>query len=46
MVYERAMEAPITVTQRELLLLAPEVRVWVANVTSKSAYLKNQSYKR
>jgi hypothetical protein len=32
-VYERAMEAPITVTQRELLSLAPEVRAQVADAT-------------
>ena len=35
MVYERAMETPITVTQRELLSLAPEVRARVADVTVK-----------
>jgi hypothetical protein len=34
-IYERAMEAPITVTQRELLSLAPEVRARVADVTLK-----------
>ena len=34
-VYERAMETPITVTQRELLSLAPEVRARVADVTVK-----------
>ena len=32
-VYERAMETPITVTQRELLSLAPEVRTHMADVT-------------
>jgi Protein of unknown function (DUF4100)/Aspartyl protease len=32
-VYERAMETPITVTQRELLSLAPEVRTQIADVT-------------
>ena len=34
-VYERAMETPITVTQRELLSLAPEVRSQVADATIK-----------
>jgi hypothetical protein len=32
-VYERAMETPITVTQRELLSLAPEVRNQMADAT-------------
>jgi hypothetical protein len=32
-VFERAMETPITVTQRELLSLAPEVRSQVADAT-------------
>ena len=32
---KRAMETPITVTQRELLSLAPEVRARVADVTVK-----------
>ena len=32
-VYERAMETPITVTQRELLSLAPEVRTQMADAT-------------
>ena len=32
-VYERAMETPITVTQRELLSLAPEVRTQIADAT-------------
>ena len=32
-VYERAMETPITVTQRELLSLAPEMRTQVAEAT-------------
>jgi hypothetical protein len=32
-VYERAMEAPITVTHRELLSLAPEVRNQIADAT-------------
>ena len=34
-VYERAMETPITVTHRELLSLAPEVRAQVSEVTTK-----------
>jgi hypothetical protein len=34
-VYERVMEVPITVTQRELLSLSPEVRARVADVTIK-----------
>ena len=34
-IYERAMETPITVTQRELLSLAPEVRSQVADATIK-----------
>ena len=32
-VYERAMETPITVTQRELLSLAPKMRTQVADAT-------------
>jgi hypothetical protein len=34
-VFERAMEIPITVTQRELLSLAPEVRAHVVDATVK-----------
>jgi hypothetical protein len=34
-VYERAMDTPITVTQRELLSLSPEVRTQLADVTIK-----------
>ena len=34
-VFDRAMATPVTVTQRELLLLAPEVRAQVADVTIK-----------
>jgi hypothetical protein len=34
-IYNRAMELPITVTQRELLLLAPELRTQVANANVK-----------
>ncbi len=34
-VYEHAMETPITITQRELLSLAPEVHAQIANVTIK-----------
>jgi len=34
-VYKRMMEAPIMVTQRELLLLSPKVRAQVANMTIK-----------
>lgn len=33
--HERALEAPIAITQRELLSLAPEVRTKVADVTVK-----------
>ena len=33
-VYKRSMEAPITITQRELLSLAPEVRSQVREVTT------------
>jgi hypothetical protein len=32
--YKRAMEAPITITQRELLSLSPEVRAQVRDVTT------------
>jgi hypothetical protein len=32
-VYERALEAPVTITQRELFSLAPEVRLQVADGT-------------
>jgi hypothetical protein len=34
-VYERAMESPITITQRELLSLSPEVRAQLADVTAR-----------
>jgi hypothetical protein len=34
-IYNRAMELPITVTQRELLSLAPELRTQVADTTVK-----------
>ena len=34
-VFNRAMATPVTVTQRELLSLAPEVRTQVADVTVK-----------
>ena len=34
-VYERAMETPITITQRELLSLSPEVRAQLADVTAR-----------
>src|SRR5258708_8517398 len=34
-VYERAMEAPITITQRELLSLAPEVCAQIVDITIK-----------
>jgi len=34
-VYERAMEAPITITQRELLSLAPKVCAQIADITIK-----------
>ena len=33
-VYKRAMEAPVTITQRELLSLSPEVRAQVREVTT------------
>ena len=33
-VYKRAMEAPITITQRELLSLSPEVRAQLRDVTT------------
>jgi hypothetical protein len=32
-VFDRAMETPVTVTQRELLSLAPEIRTQVADIT-------------
>ena len=32
-VFDRAMEMPVTVTQRELLSLAPEIRTQVADIT-------------
>ena len=34
-VYKRVMETPITVTQRELLSLAPEMRIQVADATNR-----------
>ncbi len=34
-VYEHAMEAPITITQRELLSLAPEVHMQIVDITIK-----------
>lgn len=42
-VYEHAMETPITLTQRELLSLSPEVRTQVAEVTIKKHIPKDQS---
>jgi hypothetical protein len=42
-VYERAMEAPITVTQRELLSLSPEVRAHVADITTKKRLPREQA---
>lgn len=41
-VYERAMETPITVTQRELLSLSPEVRAHVADITVKKRLPREQ----
>jgi hypothetical protein len=41
-VYERAMETPITVTQRELLSLSPEVRAHVADITIKKRVPREQ----
>jgi hypothetical protein len=42
-VYKRAMETPITLTQRELLSLSPEVRAQVAEVTIKKRVPRDQS---
>jgi hypothetical protein len=42
-VYERAMETPITVTQRELLSLSPEVRAQIAEVTRKGRIVREQA---
>jgi hypothetical protein len=42
-VYERAMETPITVTQRELLSLSPEVRAQIAEVTIKKRIAREQA---
>ena len=41
-VYERAMETPITVTQRELLSLAPEMRTQVADATNRRRVPREQ----
>ena len=41
-VYERAMETPITVTQRELLSLAPEMRIQVADATNRRRVPREQ----
>ena len=37
------METPITITQRELLSLSPEVRTQIAEVTTKKRILKEQA---
>ena len=42
-VYKRSMEAPITITQRELLSLSPEVRSQVREVTTTRRVPNNQS---
>jgi hypothetical protein len=42
-VYKCAMETPITITQRELLSLSPEVRTQIAEVTTKKRILKEQA---
>src|SRR6266849_2311211 len=42
-VYERAMETLITVTQRELLSLSPEVWAHVADVTTKKCVSREQA---
>jgi hypothetical protein len=42
-VYERAMETPITVTQRELLSLAPEMRTQVADATNRRRVPREQA---
>jgi hypothetical protein len=42
-VYERAMETPITVTQRELLSLSPEVRAQIADITVKKRMAREQA---
>ena len=41
-VYKRSMEAPITITQRELLSLSPEVRSQVREVTTTRRVPNNQ----
>ena len=38
-IYKRSMEAPITITQRELLSLSPEVRLQVREVTTTKQVL-------
>jgi hypothetical protein len=40
-VYKRAMETPITVTQRELLSLASKVRTQLANATVQKRVLQD-----
>jgi len=42
-VYERAMDAPITVTQRELLSISPEVRTQIAEVTVKKRMTRDHA---
>ncbi|KAI0257786.1 hypothetical protein BC834DRAFT_839105 [Gloeopeniophorella convolvens] len=42
-VYNRAMNAPITLTQRELLSLSPEVRAQVADATIRRRVAREQS---
>jgi hypothetical protein len=37
-VHERALEAPVTITKRELFLLAPEVLTKVTDVTVKKCF--------
>ncbi|KAI0258303.1 hypothetical protein BC834DRAFT_835888 [Gloeopeniophorella convolvens] len=43
-VYNRAMNAPITLTQRELLSLSPEVRAQVADATIAGAWPENSRH--
>jgi hypothetical protein len=42
-VYEHAMETPITITQRELLSLSPEVRAQIVNITIKKRVPREQT---
>ena len=42
MVYKQAMETLITITQRELLLLAPEMQTQVTNATNRRCIPQEQ----